>query len=96
MRIWGLMLAACIALPATAQVEQTKGDYVDKFRQLEEKLPTPNVYRTGSGAPGHEYWQQQVNYKIKVSLDEKKRTITGSENIKYINNFSINKIRVNC
>ncbi|MCK0069590.1 M1 family metallopeptidase [Kordiimonas laminariae] len=86
MRIWGLMLAACIALPAAAQVEQTKGNFVDKFRQLEEQLPTPNVYRTGSGAPGHEYWQQQVDYKIKVSLDEKKRTITGSENIKYINN----------
>ena len=27
----------------------------DKFRQLEEILPTPNSYRTASGAPGHEY-----------------------------------------
>ena len=24
----------------------------DKFRQLEEILPSPNVYRTASGAPG--------------------------------------------
>ncbi|MEC8720659.1 MAG: hypothetical protein VXX94_11545, partial [Verrucomicrobiota bacterium] len=27
-----------------------------KFRQLEEILPTPNAYRTASGAPGESYW----------------------------------------
>ncbi len=43
----------------------------DKFRQLEEILPTPNTYRTASGAPGHQYWQQQADYQIKASLDEK-------------------------
>ena len=26
---------------------------VSKFRQLGQELPTPNVYRTASGAPGH-------------------------------------------
>ena len=26
-----------------------------KFKQLHEELPTPNVYRTASGAPGQEY-----------------------------------------
>ena len=26
----------------------------DKFRQLEEILPTPNAFRTASGAPGPE------------------------------------------
>ena len=32
-----------------------------KFRQLGQELPTPNVYRTASGAPGHEYYQQQAD-----------------------------------
>jgi len=31
---------------------QNKKSPIDKFRQLEEILPTPNDYRTASGAPG--------------------------------------------
>ncbi|WNZ58423.1 M1 family metallopeptidase [Microbulbifer sp. MKSA007] len=58
----------------------------DKFRQLEELLPTPNSYRTASGAPGHAYWQQQADYDIKVSLDDDKQLITASETITYTNN----------
>ncbi len=58
----------------------------DKFRQLEEILPTPNTYRTASGAPGHEYWQQQVDYKISIQLDDKTQTLKGSETISYTNN----------
>lgn len=58
----------------------------DKFRQLEELLPTPNGYRTASGAPGHAYWQQKVDYVIDVSLDEETRRITGSQRITYTNN----------
>jgi hypothetical protein len=58
----------------------------DKFRQLEEILPTPNTYRTASGAPGHQYWQQQVDYKINIQLDDKTQTLKGSETISYTNN----------
>ena len=43
----------------------------NKFKQLYEELPTPNVYRTASGAPGHEYYQQKADYEINVELDEK-------------------------
>ncbi|MBK8101330.1 MAG: M1 family metallopeptidase [Planctomycetes bacterium] len=49
-------------------------------------LPTPNQFRTGSGAPGPAYWQQQVDYKIAVSLDPATRTIAGKEHITYHNN----------
>jgi len=58
----------------------------DKFRQLAEVLPTPNVYRTASGAPGHQYWQQQVDYDIEVKLDDKTQQLTGSEILNYQNN----------
>jgi hypothetical protein len=70
----------------TAAVSQTKGDFEDKFRQLDESLPTPNVYRNAAGEPGHEYWQQQVDYKIKARLDEEKRRIKASQDITYHNN----------
>jgi len=57
----------------------------DKFRQLEETLPTPNEQRTASGAPGSRYWQQRADYSIDVKLDEDARTLTGSEVIRYSN-----------
>ena len=71
---------------ANSAISQTKGDFEDKFRQLDESLPTPNVYRNAAGEPGHEYWQQQVDYKIKATLDEKKRRIEASQDITYHNN----------
>ncbi len=58
----------------------------NKFRQLYQEFATPNVYRTASGAPGHEYYQQQADYKIKVQLDEANDKLTGTETITYTNN----------
>ena len=57
-----------------------------KFKQLYEELPTPNVYRTASGAPGHEYYQQKADYEINVELDEEKNILKGNEIITYTNN----------
>lgn len=65
---------------------QSKTDPVDKFKQLEEVLPTPTEYRAASGAPGHRYWQQRADYKIEVELDDLKQRIIGSETITYYNN----------
>ena len=47
------------------------------FEQLGQTLPTPNEYRTASGAPGPKYWQQRCDYDIKASLDEKALKLTG-------------------
>ncbi|QEG21275.1 M1 family metallopeptidase [Mariniblastus fucicola] len=58
----------------------------DKFRQLEEILPTPGTFRTASGAPGHAYWQQKVDYEISISLNDNDQTLSGSEKISYTNN----------
>ncbi|HAU28455.1 MAG TPA: aminopeptidase, partial [Alteromonas australica] len=80
------VLSMLICLPTSAAIKQTKGDFEDKFRQLDEVLPTPNVYRNAAGEPGHEYWQQQVDYKIDVKLLEDKRRIEASETITYHNN----------
>ena len=69
-------------ISATAQNQTWKG----KFEQLGEALPTPNSYRTGSGAPGQNYWQQRADYVINVELDDNTQTLTGSETITYYNN----------
>ena len=64
---------------------QSTNSGTDKFAQLETMLPTPNEYRTASGAPGHAYWQQRADYNIRVKLDDEKQAITGSEDITYTN-----------
>ncbi|TMP87121.1 aminopeptidase [Pseudoalteromonas ruthenica] len=69
-----------------ANVMQTKGSFEDKFRQLDESLPTANSYRSAAGAPGENYWQQQVDYDIDVTLDEKARRLSASQRIEYTNN----------
>ncbi len=58
----------------------------NKFEQLGTILPDANAYRTGSGAPGHEYWQQRADYKIDAYLDEKDFRLHGEEVITYFNN----------
>ena len=72
-----------LALPTFAQ---TNFNANGRFEQLESTLPTPNTYRTASGSPGKDYWQQRADYDIKVELDDINRKITGTETITYFNN----------
>ena len=63
-----------------------QSNHGNKFEQLGTILPTPNNYRTASGAPGHEYWQQRADYDITAYLDEEKLNLKGSEIVTYYNN----------
>ena len=84
--ITGLLVATCSQI-ATAQQAPTTNPYNGnkRFEQLETILPTPNTYRTASGSPGKEYWQQRADYDIKAELDDVERKITGTETITYFN-----------
>lgn len=73
-------------LSSSAALAQSKSNPSDKFRQLEELLPTPNEQRAASGAPGHAYWQQRADYDIKVELDDANQRLTGAETVTYYNN----------
>jgi len=77
-----LVIFSLAAVPAFSQVAPWEG----KFEQLDHLLPTPNEYRSGSGAPGSAYWQQQADYSIDVELNDENQSITGSETITYHNN----------
>lgn len=79
------VLAACIMLIGIA-VQAQEPQWKGKFEQLDQLLPTPNEYRSGSGAPGPKYWQQQADYVIDAELNDENQSITGAETITYHNN----------
>ena len=71
-----------------AQNSRTKAGHTNqnKFKQLKELLPTPNLQRTASGAPGLKYTQQKVDYTMDIILDDENTRIYGDETITYHNN----------
>lgn len=90
-----LWLCGPVGVPgqvAAQSITNHKYGQEDKFRQLDETLPTPNGYRSASGEPGPQYWQQSVDYVIDVKLDDKERAISGREQITY-HNHSPNTLR---
>jgi hypothetical protein len=85
LRLHVLAATSAVFLCTTVLAQDSPRYGRDKFRQLEWELPTPNTYRTASGAPGHQYWQQKADYDIRVELDDEKQSITGSETVTYYN-----------
>ncbi|MEY8019628.1 M1 family metallopeptidase [Muriicola sp. SD30] len=57
-----------------------------KFRQMYQEFATPNMYRSASGTPGPDYYQQQADYKMDIELDDKNARLYGEETITYHNN----------
>lgn len=76
----------CGHVVSLAQQSSTEPKWRGKFEQLDQLLPTPNEYRSGSGAPGPKYWQQRADYVIDAELDDNTQRITGTETITYFNN----------
>ncbi|MDQ6814883.1 MAG: M1 family metallopeptidase [Bacteroidota bacterium] len=76
----------CYAVHAQDIQNNPGSNHANKFEQLGTTLPTPNEYRTASGAPGNKYWQQRCDYDIKAVLNEKNLRLTGSETLTYYNN----------
>ena len=79
------LLAGTVAENAVAE-DGRPAVYHDKFRQLEEILPTPNGFRTASGAPGPAYWQQRADYEMDLELDDVQQVLRGREKVVYTNN----------
>ncbi len=57
----------------------------DPFYPIDMWLTSPNQQRLASGAPGPEYWQQQADYEIAITLDDTDQSIRGNETVKYEN-----------
>lgn len=65
--------------------ETPKYDYVEAFKPFFYPQ-TGTETRSASGQPGHAYWQNSADYHLNVSLNESKKEITGTAEIKYTNN----------
>ncbi len=78
--------ALLLALVATfSLILNAQNTDQNKFRQLGQELPTPNVYRTAGGAPGHEYYQNTADYVMEIRLDDDNQRVYGTEEITYNN-----------
>ena len=83
---FGIMFLTVLTVIAQDIRNNPGSNHGNKFEQLGTILPTPNEYRTASGAPGTKYWQQRADYDIKATLDEKNLMLHGAETITYFNN----------
>jgi hypothetical protein len=83
-RLVALSFAITVPLSLPAQDLARVGGDVSVFSRL--PLPTPNEYRTGSGAPGHAYWQNRADYDIKARLDTAAKSLSGDLTLRYTNN----------
>lgn len=93
MKIFKYLFCAILftSLSASAQdeekVERQQGHTnQNKFKQLYDEFATPNMFRTGSGAPGPAYYQQQADYKMDIEIDDVNAKLYGDETITYTNN----------
>jgi len=76
------LFLVCSVICSSSFAQQYQG----KFEQLGNALPTPNSYRSASGAPGEAYWQQRADYVIEIDLNDEAQVFTGKETITYHNN----------
>ncbi|MFT5846039.1 MAG: hypothetical protein ACI902_000076 [Psychroserpens sp.] len=89
-----LLKSLCLAIAfislnvvAQEQEEQKPGHTnQNKFKQLYDEFSTPNMFRTGSGAPGPAYYQQQADYKMDLEINDETAVLSGYETITYTNN----------
>jgi len=85
--LFGTFSLFLITLASAQNIQNNpQSNHGNKFEQLGTILPTPNEYRTASGAPGAKYWQQRADYDIDVKLDEKNLSVIGTETVTYHNN----------
>ena len=85
--VLSLFFSFSFAQEKEKEEEKEEGHYNNnKFRQLYQEFATPNQYRTASGAPGPQYYQNTADYEMDILLDENDNTIQGFETITYTNN----------
>lgn len=77
---------ALFILGGSSFAQVVNSNHGKRFEQLERMLRDPSVYRSASGAPGPQYWQQKADYKIEATLNDENQRLDGYETITYFNN----------
>ncbi|MCD6355700.1 MAG: hypothetical protein J7L66_00320, partial [Anaerolineaceae bacterium] len=81
-----ILLTILMFTTGTTSISAQKHTNQNFFRQLVEELPTPNGFRTVTGRPGPDYFQQQVDYNMDIVLNEDDKTVSGEATVTYHNN----------
>lgn len=79
----GMFIFLFLAFTAAA-VAQVIERNQEEFSEFMDR--SGNRYRSAAGIPGPDYWQNEVNYSIEATLDDKAHTLSGEITITYINN----------
>jgi hypothetical protein len=87
-KIFSIFVLTAFFLSGQAEENYNKKSQFNnnKFKQLYEEFSSPNKFRTASGAPGQEYYQQKVDYNMEIELDEENDILYGKSLITYQNN----------
>lgn len=83
------LLSAITALSLLVGFQTSKAQgYYDPHQAFDPVfLSEPGTaYRSGSGAPGPQYWQNHADYKIAATFDTAKKQVSGTVEITYTNN----------
>jgi len=85
-----LFRAAAVVLAAIASIAAapaTRSTYNPRETFAPFSIdPQPNRYRSASGLPGPDYWQNSADYTINARLDPATHSISGTVRIAYTNN----------
>ncbi|MDO1501432.1 M1 family metallopeptidase [Winogradskyella maritima] len=86
--LWAILFVSAGAFAQDETTEEKPQGHTNnnKFKQLYDEFATPNMFRTGSGAPGPAYYQQQADYKMDIEIDDENARLYGNETITYTNN----------
>ncbi|HKK43449.1 MAG TPA: M1 family metallopeptidase, partial [Bacteroidales bacterium] len=89
MKQWYLLAGIILftVLPIKQLRAQKESNY-DQFSLFnsDRLISSESPFRSASGIPGDNYWQNRADYNIAVILDTAAQTISGSETITYTNN----------
>jgi hypothetical protein len=79
-----LFLLVCISLSFSV-FAQSKYDHREAFHPFFYPYPGTE-YRSASGEPGPQYWQNKADYSIACTFNPENHTVNGSTTITYTNN----------
>ncbi|MGR3812331.1 M1 family metallopeptidase [Jiulongibacter sp. NS-SX5] len=83
-KVFMLLAAVAVHIGAFAQ-QESKYDHKEAFDPL-FAYRQGTVYRSATGAPGPQYWQNSADYNINVTLDPDANKLSGDVEITYTNN----------
>ena len=80
----GFALLLCGFISNPVQAQDAPQDNQSEFGEFMDR--SGNVYRTASGKPGPEYWQNETDYEIRATLNDDENRLSGHMALTYTNN----------